>query len=189
MRVATCVPLTDRLRRLPIALTVISLVAVPGWTAAVSPTLVTLTAGQSATVTMSQGPPSSTSTGTYAVAAIASAGTRSGTGNANCSVTAPSPLSVTLAISGSTFSARSTVPITATVLSGNLPTSGATVQFTMTKPNGTKTTNTGTTNANGQVAWNYKFGPKDPSGTYKVTATATYGSQTAQSTAATFVVQ
>ena len=160
-----------------------------GWTAAVSPTLVTLTAGQSATVTMSQGPPSSTSTGTYAVAAIASAGTRSGTGNANCSVTAPPPLSVTLAISGSTFSARSTVPITATVLSGNLPTSGATVQFTMTKPNGTKSTYTGTTNANGQVAWNYKFGPKDPSGTYKVTATATRGSQTAQSTAATFVVQ
>ena len=41
----------------------------------------------------------------------------------------------------------------------------------------------------GQAVWNYKVNVKDPKETYQVIANATFGSQTAMSSTATFTVQ
>lgn len=130
-------------------------------------------------------PPGATE-GTYEVDATAASGTRSGKGTANCSVTAPPPsLTVTLSVPQPTYPVRSTVPITATVLTGGNPAAGATATFTLTRPKGTST-QTQTTDATGKAVWNYKA---NQVGTYSVRIQAVYGSQMAVSGSVTFTVQ
>jgi hypothetical protein len=91
-------------------------------------------------------------------------------------------------VSTLSYSAGSTIPITANVALGGSAVSNAAVVFTITDPTGRSSSRKVTTSS-GVASWNYKVGPKDPKGTYKVTATATYGSSTASSgTPATFVV-
>lgn len=161
-----------------------------GWPTAFSQTLLSISPGQTASTTMTKTVPAGTTAATYEVNAIASRGAYSASGVANCTVTAPPPpLSVSLSIPASTYAPRSTVSMTATVLTGSSPASGASVLFTMTKPSGAQTTKTALTDASGKAVWSYKLGPKDPKGTYSVIAMATYGSQTATSSPASFTVQ
>jgi len=160
------------------------------WSGTFSASAVTLNPGQQASVTMTKSVPAGTAPGTYVVNTIAASATSSGTGDANSTVVAPT-LSVSLSVSGSVFTSgqRQAASITAAVLKGSAPQGKAAVTFTMTKPNGTKASQSATTGSAGTVTWNYKFGPRDPKGTYTVIANGSYGSQTATSDSVTFTLQ
>jgi M6 family metalloprotease-like protein len=162
-----------------------------GWGTSFSPSAITLSSGANGNVTMTKTAPSNASLGTTAVQATATNGSYSGTGNANVTVTnPPPPITVTVSSPAGPFSIRQTVAITATVLSGSNPASGASVTFTMTKANGSKTTKVLTTNSSGKATWSYKVAQKDPKGQYSVSAAATLNGQNGSSaTPATFTVQ
>ncbi|PYS52763.1 MAG: hypothetical protein DMG13_15040 [Acidobacteria bacterium] len=95
------------------------------------------------------------------------------------------PLTVTLTLPKTSYSSNSQVAITATVLQGSVPVSGASVTFTLTRPDGTST-RAASTGSNGQAIWYFKVKPR---GTYQVTAQAASGSQTASAAAKSFTVQ
>jgi uncharacterized protein YfaS (alpha-2-macroglobulin family) len=136
---------------------------------------------------MTKSVPVGTTVGTYAVNATAAKSTFSGTGNAN--VTVVEPPSVTVSVAQSTYAPGSTVSMSATVTSGGNPASGASVTFTLTKPNGSTTTKSVTAGSNGVATGKYKLGPKDPTGTYSVSAAATYSGLTSSSDSASFTVE
>jgi hypothetical protein len=156
-----------------------------------------LSPGQSVSVTMSKGAPSGTPAGTYAVDLNASNGSTAGSDTANATVVTPPTLAVSLAVSGTSFTRPGAVPITASVTSGGLPVSGASVTFTVTGPNGSATAQSATTDTNGTATWNYKLNQRSATGTYSVAAQARLGSgfkknaspQTVTSNPTTFTVQ
>ncbi len=157
------------------------------WASSFAAGALTLNPGQTGSTTMTKTVPAGTPTGTFSVNATATRGANSGTGNANCTVVVP-PF-VVVSVPSSSYAARSTVPMTATVTSGGNPAAGASVKFTMVKANGSTTTKTVTANSSGQATWSYKLSPKDPKGTYSVSATATFNSLTGSSNTVNFTVQ
>jgi M6 family metalloprotease-like protein len=173
-----------------------------GWSTSLSTSSVTLSPGQSASITLGKGAPSGTPAGTYAVNLNASNNTTTGSATANATVMTPPSLAVSISVSGSSFTRPGTVPITASVTNGGTPASGASVTFTLTAPNGGTSTQTATTGTNGTATWNYKLNSKSLAGTYSVSAQAAPSSgsggkktstssstQTATSNAASFSVQ
>jgi M6 family metalloprotease-like protein len=160
-----------------------------GWTGTLSASSLNLAPGASGSATLTVTPPSGASASTYPVTATAAKGSYSGSGSASVTVTAPPPLlSAAVSVAGTSFTSRDAVPITANVLSGGSPVR-ASVIFTVTKPDGSQATKSATTGAEGSTTWSYRFGPKDPAGTYSVAVQATYGGQTAASPAAIFQLQ
>jgi M6 family metalloprotease-like protein len=147
-----------------------------GWTTSLSSSSLTLSPGQSTTVTMSKGAPTGTPAGTYAVNLNASTSSSSVSDTANATVMTPPALGVSASVSGSTFVPPGTVSIAASVTSGGTPASGASVAFTLTAPNGNMTTQSATTGTNGVATWNYKLNAKSPAGTYSVSAQAALSS-------------
>jgi M6 family metalloprotease-like protein len=162
-----------------------------GWSATLSPSSVVVSPGQTVTATLVEAVPASALPATYEVMATAANGAYTATAKANCTVTSVSvpTLTDTLSASGSTYSRRQTASLSSLVLSGGSPASGATVTFTMTKPNGTQATRTTTTGSDGTVTWQYKIGAKDPAGSYTVVSRASFQSQTASSGTVVFVVK
>ncbi len=166
-----------------------------GWSTSLSSSSVTLSPGQSASVTMGKGAPPGTAPGTYAVNASAASGSLSGSGTANVTVVSPPSLSVGISVPSSTYTRKSTVPITASVMNGGTPGSGLSVTFTLITASGSKVTQAATTGSNGTATWSYKLSPKSSTGTYSVIAQASLSSTGAVSTQAatsntiTFTVQ
>ena len=166
-----------------------------GFTTSMSPSILTLSPGQSGSVTMTKTVPSGTNAGTYGVNATAT-GSASGSGSANLTVMAPPPppppaatLSAALALSGSSFASKDTVSMTVTATSGSKAASGATVRFTLVEADGGVTTKNATTNSAGSVTWSYRVGPKDPNGPCTVTAQVTYSGQTVTTSPATYAIR
>jgi hypothetical protein len=129
--------------------------------------------------------------GSYSVAASATNGqdtTKAGTGSAPYSVSAPAPpppsatLTMSVATDKASYTGNSTAQISATVLAGTAAASGASVSFKITRPDGTSTSSTATTSTSGKATTSVRLRPKDPKGTYQVSATATLNGQTASST-------
>ena len=147
-----------------------------GWSTSFSTPSVTLGPGQSASITMGKGAPTGIPAATYAVNLTASNGGASTTDTANVTVVTTPTLTVSVSISGTSFSRPGTVPVTASVTSGGTPSSGASVTFTLTAPNGSNTTQTMTTGSNGMATWNYKLNQRSLAGTYAVTAQAALSS-------------
>jgi len=95
----------------------------------------------------------------------------------------PGPLSVTFNQSVSSVSVRTNVQFSVQVLSGSSPAAGASVTFTIRKPDGsTSDSRAVKADSNGIASWSYRFQNKDPKGTYMVTATASYNGATASAT-------
>ncbi|PYS13609.1 MAG: hypothetical protein DMG17_18465, partial [Acidobacteria bacterium] len=160
------------------------------WPTSLSQSLLTLSPSSSASVSMTKSVPTGTAPATYSVDASAQNAGDIGTGLANVTVVpAPPPLTITLPVLNPTYPQNSTVPITATVLQNSSPVSGASVTFTLTRPDKSTATKTIVTGSNGQATWSYKINPKAIKGTYTVTAQTTYGSQSATASAITFTVQ
>ena len=148
-----------------------------GWTTSFSSPSLTLSPGQSASLTMGKGAPSGTPAGTYAVDLTASSSSNSGSGTANATVVTPPTLAVAVSVSGTTFAPPTTVSMSASVTNGGTPASGASVTFTLTGPTGNTTAaQTLTTGTNGIATWNYRLNSKAVAGTYSVTAKAALGS-------------
>lgn len=158
----------------------------PGWPATFGTNPLPVNPGQTVSTGMSLTVPGDATPATYPVNAIATKGTYSGTGTANCTVMAK--LTVTVSIPNASYKLGSTVPITAAVQSGTSPVSGAAVVFTLRAPTGSTSTKKAITGASGTAVWNYKLNRRDPTGTYTVTAKATYSGQTATSDPKTFEV-
>ncbi len=168
-----------------------------GWSTSLSSTSLTLSPGQSASVTLGKGVPPGTATGTYSVNLNASNATSTGTGTANATVLTPLSLAVSVSVGGTSFTRPGTVPVIAHVTSGGTATAGASVTFTVATPNGSSATQSATTGANGTATWSYKLNQRSLAGTYTVSAQAglnsgskkAAGTQTVSSTAVTFAVQ
>jgi hypothetical protein len=169
-----------------------------GWSTNFSSSSVSLSPGQSTSVTLGKGAPSGTPAGTYAVNMTASNSKTTATDTANATVVTPLSLAVSVSVSRTSFTRPSTVPIVAYVASGGTPASGAGVTFTVTAPNGGASTLTATTGTSGTATWNYKVNPQALAGTYSVSAQAALSSgskkaastqQTVSSNTATFTVQ
>ncbi len=168
-----------------------------GWSTSLSSSSVTLSPGQSASVTMGKGAPSGTPAGTYAVNLNVSNNAATGASTANATVMTPPSLAVTVSVSGASFTRPGTVPISASVTNGGAPASGASVTFTVTASDGSTATQTATTGSNGTATWNYHLNAKSPTGSYIVSAQAalssgskkTASTQSTTSNTATFTVQ
>jgi M6 family metalloprotease-like protein len=141
-----------------------------GWATSFSVPSVTLSPGQSASITLGKGAPSGTPAGTYAVDLSASTSTATGSATANATVVTPPSLAASVSVSGTSFSRPGAVPIVVSVTNAGVSVSGASVTFTITAPNGSTTTQSATTGSNGMATWNYKLNQKSQAGTYSATA-------------------
>jgi len=162
------------------------------WPTSFSASSLTLSPGQSGSVTMTKTGPSGTGPGTYAVNASATSAANSayiGNTNANVTVMSAPTLTVTLSIPATSYTRRSTVPITAMVLNGGVSAAGANVIFTLTQADGSKITQSATTGSTGTATWNYRLGPKSPTGTDSVAAQSVLNSMTANSNSVSFTVK
>jgi hypothetical protein len=158
-----------------------------GWATSFGSSSLLINPGQSLSTSMTKSVPAGTPVGTYSVNATASQSTFSGSGGA--SVTVVQPPSVTVSVGQASYAPRSNVTMTATVTSGGNAAAGASVTFTLTKPNGATATKVVTAGSNGVAVWKYKLNPKDPNGSYSVRATATYNGLSSISNTASFTVQ
>jgi M6 family metalloprotease-like protein len=154
-----------------------------GWTAAVTPSTVSLLPGQTASVTLTETVAASAVPGTYSVGLIAQDGAGIYSAAANLTVMAPSaPLTVSVLIPSTTYTRKSSVSISATVLSGATPAAGVSVSVAVKFPNGATASGSAVTAANGAATYNFRVGPKDPLGLYTVTATIVSGGQSVSAT-------
>jgi hypothetical protein len=145
-----------------------------GWSALFDTSTITLSAGQSANTTLRVTSPSSTANGYYNIgvdAVNASASSFVGSSSVTCSIMRG--LDVAVVTDQASYTANQTSIITANVTAGGAPVSGASVAFTITKPNGSTTKGTATTSASGVATFKYRFNKqKDPVGTYIVSTGA-----------------
>ncbi len=110
--------------------------------------------------------------------------THAGSGSASYTVSAS--FLVQVSTDSSSYPRGSTVVITAYVANGSSPMAGATVGLKIRKADGKTASANVTTNAAGVAKYDYRMKPRDPVGTYQVTATKSGSTTTAT---ATFVVQ
>ncbi len=160
-----------------------------GWPTGFSATSLTLSPGQSGSVTMAKTAPAGTSAGTYPVDAKAADTVSVGAAAANITVTTAPALAVTVSTSSSLYTLRQTVSMTAKVLTGGNPAPRASVSFTLTQPDGTNVVKVVKADSTGEAIWNYRLSRTAPLGSYTVVATATYDSQMASSSTASFTVK
>jgi hypothetical protein len=168
-----------------------------GWATSLSASSVTLTPGQSTTITMGKGVPAGTPPGTYAVNLNAANNAASAAAVANATVMTPPSLGVTVSVAPTSFTRPSVAAIVANVTSGGAPASSGSVIFTLIAPNGSKNTQNVAVSSNGTATWNYKLSQRSAAGTYAVYAQVTVSSgsrknavtQSAVSGTATFSVQ
>jgi hypothetical protein len=140
-----------------------------GWSASYSASSLSIAPGASSTASLYVTSPVGTLDGTYGVGTNAANGSYNG--NANAAYTIVSSLGVNAASGASTYSRTQKASVTATVRAGGSVLPGATVTFTMTKPNGTVVTQSATTGSNGTASFTYAFNKRlDPTGTYQVKA-------------------
>jgi subtilisin family serine protease len=79
-----------------------------------------------------------------------------------------------------------TIHISSQVTSGGQALSNATVQFTITRPNGTTVTNSATTNSSGVATWSIGSSSSTATGTYQVKAVASKSGYTSSSDITSF---
>jgi hypothetical protein len=146
--------------------------AVPtGWSWSSSQASVTVAPGSTGSASVAVTAPS-TAAGTVSVTEQATRLDGSGLdGSATANLMVVTGLNVTLAITGG-----SNYQFKATVTAGPTPAAGVSVSFVMTGPTGARTTLSATTNSLGVATVKGRLKPRDPRGTYQVTATATSAS-------------
>src|SRR5262249_48496676 len=116
-----------------------------GFTSAFSAGSITINPGQSGSLTMTQTPPAGTAPGTYAISASASNLSYVGLATSNLTVMAAPSTMITVSVPASSYTRKSTVPITATVINGGSLVSGVSVTFTLTTASGNKVNQAATT--------------------------------------------
>lgn len=147
--------------------------AVPGgWMAGFAAPVTTVAPAETTSTTLVVTSPVGAVDGFYGINVNVSDGSHAG--NASATYVLVGGLSVTNAATQASYSRNQTARVNTTVKAAGQVLPGATVTFTMTKPNGTTVTSTVTTGSNGVAVFNYSFNrKKDPVGTYQVRAQAT----------------
>jgi M6 family metalloprotease-like protein len=155
-----------------------------------SPSTVSLAPGSSASavLTVTAGATSAPSALGLTVTASGGSAPSSASAAASCTVVSAS-LDAVLTVPALTFARGDLVPLSVTSTFSGSPAPGASVVFTITKPNGAKTSSNATANADGKAAWSYRIVKGDPRGTYAVSAVVSYGGRSATPAAAAFQVQ
>jgi hypothetical protein len=151
--------------------------AVPaGWTAVLGTPSLPLSPGAKGSAGLQVTSPGGTPDGFYQLTQAAS-NTAAPTyqGATQSTYVVASSLSVSVSSGQATYSRNQSAALTATVRGGTAPVSGASVAFTVTKPNGSVVTGTATTNTSGQAVYKLRLQKRDPVGTYTVGARATLG--------------
>ena len=151
--------------------------AVPaGWTALLGIPSLTLSPGASGSAGLQVASPVGTPDGFYQVTETAS-NTAAPTyqGSTQSTYVVASSLSVSVSASQASYSRNQAATLTATVNGGTGTVSGASVVFTITRPNGSVATGTATTNSSGQATYKLRIQKRDPVGTYAVSVKATLG--------------
>jgi hypothetical protein len=145
-----------------------------GWSAVFNNSSLTLSPGASATALLTITSPSSAPVGFYNVVASGSNASNpnySASCSGTCSVM--NSLGVSVASAQASYTRSQTAIVTAVVSANGSPISGASVNFTLTKANGSVVTGAGTTGADGSAVFNYRFNKKrDPAGVYQVSVSA-----------------
>jgi alpha-galactosidase-like protein len=141
-----------------------------GWSALFDTSSVTLSSGQSATTTLRVTSSTSTANGYYNIGVDAvNTGATNYAGSSSVTCAVMRGLDVTVVTDQASYTINQTALITATVTSGGTPISGASVAFTVTKPNGSTAKGTTTTSASGVASFKYRFNKqKDPAGVYSI---------------------
>ena len=103
-------------------------------------------------------------------------------------MTVSGPISTSVSMTADRKGNSKAATIRSTVKTGQSAVASAAVTVELTKPNGQKSTMTGTTASDGTTTFNYPVRPKDPVGTYQVKTTASKNGVTATATTS-FVVQ
>jgi len=152
--------------------------AVPaGWTALLGTPSLALGPGASGSAGLQVASPGGTPDGFYKVTETASnTATPTYAGSTQSTYVVASAISVSVSASRATYSRNQFAILSATVMGGTAPVSGASVAFTITKPGGGVVTGTATTNSSGQASYKLRIGKRDPLGTYAVSVKATLGS-------------
>lgn len=159
--------------------------AVPGgWTASPTPSALTIAPGGSASATVRVTSPSSAGDAVYTVF-VTSTDTADATQSATASATVAlvASLDVTVSADQAVYSTNQWVRITADV---KLP--GATVTFTVIKPNNAKLTQTLTMGSDGTATYSFRTKKQDPAGEWTVTADASLNG-VAGTASSTFMVK
>ena len=160
-----------------------------GWSSTFSTPSLTLSPGQSGSVTVGKGAPSGTAAGIYGVNVSASTTSSNGAGTANATVMTAPALTANLTVSGTSFTSGQTAGFTTTALNNGIPAGGASVTYTLTKSDNSQVSKTVTANSSGTATWSDKIGPKDPRGTWSIAAKVTSGSLVVTSSPVSFKVQ
>lgn len=158
----------------------LSAAAPTGWSAGFASPTLSVAPGQNGSTTLALMAPAGTE-GSFGFDATAMRGSNSDTDSATANIVAAP--STVVSTDQTTYDPRSFVNITATVTSAGSPADGASVVFTLTKPDGSSATSSATTDSSGNATWTYHLGKKDPVGDYIVAAQATYFGMTDDGTA------
>ena len=162
-----------------------------GLTAAFGASSLTITAGSSASTNLAVSSLSSLPSGTYSFTATGTNSTTSsfsGSALGSDTLVAPTSISVSVATDKSSYSRNQSVTMTANVTSSGAPVSGAGVNFTITKANGSVVNASATTGSNGTAIYKYRLKSRDPLGTYLAKGNASMSSVSASATTS-FIVQ
>jgi len=164
-----------------------------GWTGVWSTAGLSLSPGGSAAATLTVTSPVGVSDGCYNVglsATNAAAASYTTSSTSTYVISTPIPVSVAVATNQPSYSGGQTVTVMVTVLSGTLPDAGASVNATVTSPNGKMTILSGTTGTGGTVSLTYKLSKRAALGTYGVNATlSSTGASSTIGASTTFVVR
>lgn len=142
-----------------------------GWATSLAPTTLSINPSAGATTTLQVTAPSTAAVGTYTVGVTASNISQPAYfGSASGTYVVSSPPSITLSSNQASYARNQTATIAALVSADGSAVAGATVVFTMTRPNGSTVKGSGVTGSNGVATFKYTFRRKDPAGTYQVLA-------------------
>lgn len=156
-----------------------------GWSASYAAQALTVSPGGSGATTFTIISPPNALASTYSVgttAANSGSTSYSATGSATYTVAAAA-FATAISSDKSSYRLGDTVTLTARVSSGGAPVADASVNFTVTRPNGTIATGSAATNASGQATYKFRLNKqKDPVGTYQGKDFASSGSGSASAT-------
>jgi hypothetical protein len=164
-----------------------------GWSGALGSSMLTLTPGTSGSTTLQVTSPTGTASGFYSVgvsATNAAATSYHGSGAATYVISTSTTLTMSVSTNQSSYSPGQFVYTTVKLLAGSTPDAGASVTVSISSPNTSAVTLSGTTGSNGAVTLKYRLKNQAPAGNYTATAsTASSGNAATTGVSTTFYVQ
>ncbi len=152
-----------------------------GWTAAFGASAPSVAPGTSASTTMQVTSPAGAANGLYNIPVTATnAGAPTYTASTSVSEMLVAALQVSVSTNQPSYSRNTSMTASARVASMDsltgqtVPVQGASVSFSITKPNGSTVTGTATTGANGVATFQYRIKQKDPTGQWQAQAVAAF---------------